>query len=134
MKTGPRLKVSSNRRLKSGIEPATPGLQVSGLSTTPQRLLFPEDVIIVLSKQTGQTLMKCRLMLHFICVFTVCQSTCLPVFRVKRVIQSKPRSVGYQDLYCYLTMNLYYNEIAAQELLEFRSCYSIYNSKRTMGF
>ena len=34
------------------------------------------------SKQSG---MKCRLMLNFISVFIVCQSTCLPVSRMKRV-------------------------------------------------
>ena len=37
METGPRLKVPSDRLVKPGIEPATPGLQ--GLSTTTQRLL-----------------------------------------------------------------------------------------------
>ena len=30
--------------------------------------------------------MKCCLMQHFIWVFTVCQSTCLPVTRMKRVV------------------------------------------------
>ena len=39
METGPQLKVSSDRLMKPGIEPATPGLQGKGLSTTPQRLL-----------------------------------------------------------------------------------------------
>ena len=35
-------------------------------------------------QQTVQTLMKCSIMQHFIWVFTVCQSTCLRVFRLKR--------------------------------------------------
>ena len=39
METGSRLKVPSDRLVKPGIEPATPGYKASGLSTTPQRLL-----------------------------------------------------------------------------------------------
>ena len=39
METGPRLKVSSDRLVKPGIDPATPGSQGKWLSTTPQRLL-----------------------------------------------------------------------------------------------
>ena len=38
-KTGQRLKDSSDRLEKPGIEPATPGLQDIGLSPTPRRLL-----------------------------------------------------------------------------------------------
>ena len=38
METGPRLKVSSDRPVKPGIEPANPGIKASGLSTTPRRL------------------------------------------------------------------------------------------------
>ena len=38
-----------------------------------------------LLKQTVQTLMKCSIMLHFIWVFTVCQSTSLGVSRTERV-------------------------------------------------
>ena len=40
---------------------------------------------IVLSLQTVQTQMKCRLMWHFICVFTVCGSTYFLVSRMKMV-------------------------------------------------
>ena len=39
METGPRLKVTSDRLVKPGIESSTTGLMASGLSTTPQRLL-----------------------------------------------------------------------------------------------
>ena len=39
METGLQLKVSSNRLVKPGIEPATLAYKMSGLSTTPQRLL-----------------------------------------------------------------------------------------------
>ena len=49
--------------------------------------------ISILSKQTMQTLMKCRNMRHFIWVFTVCQSTLLEVSirqRVKRVFYRRP--------------------------------------------
>ena len=38
-KTGPRLKVSSDRLGEPGIVPATPGLQGIGLRPTPRRLL-----------------------------------------------------------------------------------------------
>ena len=42
METGPQLKVSSNRLVKPGVEPATLVYKVSGLSTTPQQLLSGE--------------------------------------------------------------------------------------------
>ena len=51
---------------------------------------------IVLSKQTVLTQMKCRLLRHFILVFTVCQSTCLPVSRMKRVKGELSRFQGRQ--------------------------------------
>ena len=38
-----------------------------------------------LSSQTVQNLMKCRLIQNLIWVFTVCQSTCLQVSRMKTV-------------------------------------------------
>ena len=42
-----------------------------------------EDFFV--SSKTVQTLMKYRLMRHFIWVFTLCQGTCLPVSRIKLV-------------------------------------------------
>ena len=39
-KTGPQLKVSSDRLGEPEIEPATPGLQDIGLSPTPRRASF----------------------------------------------------------------------------------------------
>ena len=44
--------------------------------------------ILFLSLQIVQTLMKCRHMRHFIWFFTVCQSTCLLLTRMKRVNQT----------------------------------------------
>ena len=45
METGPRLKVSSDRLVKPGIEPATPGLQGKGFihytTAAPEKTLLP---------------------------------------------------------------------------------------------
>ena len=52
-KTGPQLKVSSYRREKPRIEPATPGLQDIGLSPTPRQLLILLFVAVFLNGCTS---------------------------------------------------------------------------------
>ena len=49
-----------------------------------ENIVFFSLKIDLKSKQTVQTLMKCRIMRHFIRVFTVCQSTLLGVFGIRK--------------------------------------------------
>ena len=53
----------------------------------PVRISITRSVVgtLILSLETVQALMKCRNMRHFIWVFTVCQSTCLPCLSVSRM-------------------------------------------------
>ena len=44
-----------------------------------KNLLYFFLLIPILFKQTVQARMKCSIMLHFIWVFTVCQTTCLEI-------------------------------------------------------
>ena len=46
-------------------------------------VLFRHKIFLCL--QTVQTLLKCRIMWHFIWVFAVCQSTFMQVYSMKRV-------------------------------------------------
>ena len=70
---GPQLKVSSDRLVKPGIEPAAPGLQ-------GKRFIHYTTAPPIV-----QILMKCRLWWHFIGIFTVCKRIYLRVSDILRV-------------------------------------------------
>ena len=101
----------------------------------PKKLHIPVRPEDILSWQTVQTWMKCRLMRHFIWVFTVCQSTCLLVYG-----QIETVNHGYYQVSMYrILLKMRYSHIELkhclchQGIMEVQTCNKLWNQYNRMA-